>query len=70
VLTRHKRKALERIKAGKFDAAQLSAIKWISLEKSPEAMYALALCYSKIGNHLLAAKQLEELPEYSGDSFV
>jgi tetratricopeptide (TPR) repeat protein len=61
VLTRHKRKTLERIKAEKFDAALLSATKWAKLEQSPEAIYALALCHSKTGNHLLAARHLEEL---------
>jgi hypothetical protein len=38
VLTRHKRKTLERIKAEKFDAALLSATKWAKLEKSPDAI--------------------------------
>jgi len=61
VLARHKRKTLERIEAGKFDAALLSANKWVGMDPSAEALYALALCYSKTGKHQLAVGHLEEL---------
>jgi hypothetical protein len=51
VLTRHKRKTLERIKAKKFDAARLSATKWAKLEQSPEAIYALATLPPDVMDH-------------------
>ncbi len=61
MIDRHKRKTLERLNAGQFDAALLAARKWVALERSPEALYTLALCYSRTGAHQPAVASIEDL---------
>ncbi len=67
MIDRHKRKTLERLNAGQFDAALLAARKWVALERSPEALYTLALCYSRTGAHQPAVASIEDLLQREED---